>query len=148
MTDFKWDGPEDPDAEIEQFIPYKTDFESVQNIKFSKNGIIDFIEKTIREESKFNESDPANSKLWEQKMDHPDKIKFFIKKGGSAANKDQPFIRTESIFNKKFKMEKLIKSAYYPEHQMKWDKTIEKSEVIPVRDGDTSYYLTYYKNKK
>ena len=58
MTDFKWDGPEDPDTEIEQFLAYKTEFENDQNIKYSKNGIIQFIEKTIEEESKFNKNDP------------------------------------------------------------------------------------------
>ena len=59
MTEFRWDGPEDPDAEIQQFLGYKTEFENDQNLKFSKNGIINFIEKTIKEE------DPAISKLWE-----------------------------------------------------------------------------------
>ena len=81
-------------------------------------------------------------------MDHPDKVKYFVKKGGSFVHKDQPFVRTESIFYKKFKMEKLIKTCYYPEHQTKWDKSIEKSEVISVNENDKSYYLTYYKNKK
>ena len=28
MTEFRWDGPEDPDTEIEQFLAYKTEFEN------------------------------------------------------------------------------------------------------------------------
>ena len=40
MTYFAWDGPEDPDEEINEFASIKSNFENHCNIKFSKNGII------------------------------------------------------------------------------------------------------------
>ena len=43
MTYFAWDGPNDPDEEIKEFAAVKSDFENKMGIKFSKNGIIDFI---------------------------------------------------------------------------------------------------------
>ena len=108
MTFFAWDGPEDPDEEIKEFSAVKSDFETQLNLKFSKSGIIDFITQTIKNESPAND-DPAQSKLWENKCDMPGKLKLYLKKGGSAYSQDLPFVRTESIFNQKYKMEKLIK---------------------------------------
>ena len=108
MTFFAWDGPEDPDEEIKEFSAVKSDFETQLNLKFSKSGIIDFITQTIKNESPAND-DPAQSKLWENKCDMPGKLKLYLKKGGSTYSQDLPFVRTESIFNQKYKMEKLIK---------------------------------------
>ena len=52
MTEFIWDGPEDSDEEIEELNKYKNDFEDeILGIKYSKNGIIQFIEKFLDYES-------------------------------------------------------------------------------------------------
>lgn len=61
-------------------------------------------------ENSASTEDPANAKLWEQKLDTPN-IKFYLKKGGSKFSSDQPFVRTESKFNKMFKMHKLAKTV-------------------------------------
>ena len=55
----------------------------------------------MKEQTKFD-------KNWEQKIKTPG-ITLFLKKGGSIINKDQPFARAEFIYNKKFKMEKIIR---------------------------------------
>lgn len=47
MNDFEWDGPEDSDEEIESLIPYKVQYEIDEGIKFSKRGIIEFVEKYV-----------------------------------------------------------------------------------------------------
>ena len=47
-------------------------------------------------------------KLWEQKIKSAN-INFFLKKSG-----DSPFLRTESVFDKKWKMHKLINAIYDP----------------------------------
>lgn len=52
MSDFKWDGPEDSDEEIESLANLKVPWEEEQGIKFSKNGIIKFVEETIKSEAK------------------------------------------------------------------------------------------------
>ena len=47
MTDLAWFGPEDSDEEIEEMAKHKTPWEIEQNVKFSKNGLIEYIEKMI-----------------------------------------------------------------------------------------------------
>ena len=38
-------------------------------------------------------------------------FKLHMKKGGSQFNKDQPYVRIDSQFNQKFKMDRLIKTV-------------------------------------
>jgi len=54
FTNLTWDGPEDSDEEIEEMITYKNEFEIKEGIKFSKNGIIKYIEDKINLESATN----------------------------------------------------------------------------------------------
>jgi len=82
MTDFLWDGPEDSDEEIAELVPFKNEFEHKLGVKFSKNGIIDFIENLIATESAHNKDDPRIAKLWEEKLNFMG-IKMYIKKNGS-----------------------------------------------------------------
>lgn len=65
MSNLLWFGPEDPDQEVEEMAKYKTEWEIEQGVKFSKNGLIEYIEKMIKYESAQNKDDPANAKLWE-----------------------------------------------------------------------------------
>ena len=51
MKDFLWDGPEDSDEEIEDMAKHKTQFEIDEGIRFSKNGLIKFIEEFLEKES-------------------------------------------------------------------------------------------------
>ena len=44
MTQYEWDGPIDPNEEVSELLPYKNDYEINFGIKFSKNGIIEFID--------------------------------------------------------------------------------------------------------
>ena len=41
----KWDGPEDPDEEIQELAHFQSQPEIDLCLKYSKNGIIDFVEK-------------------------------------------------------------------------------------------------------
>ena len=81
----------------------KSEFEKQNNIRFSKNGIKDFITKTL------NDENPETMSQWESKFKMPMKLNLFLKKGGSSFSSEVPFVRTESTFNQKYKMEKLIK---------------------------------------
>lgn len=114
MTDWLWDGPQDSDEEIEELLPFKNEQEKELGVKYSKNGIKKFIEDMVAHENAKNTNDPENAKLWEIKLDTPN-IQFFVKNGGSQFSKDQPFLRTESKFNKMFKMNKVAKmvSIYF-----------------------------------
>ena len=47
-------------------------------------------------------------KNWDEKVKSPG-ITLYLKKGGSIINKDQPYARAEFVYNKKYKMEKIIK---------------------------------------
>ena len=51
MSQMMWDGPEDSDEEIEALAKLKTPWEEEAGIVFSKRGIIDFVDKIIKEES-------------------------------------------------------------------------------------------------
>lgn len=87
MQDFIWDGPEDSDEEIPEMVALKNDQEKQLGIKFSKNGIIQYVEKFLKHESLTFSDDPQNAKLWVEKLSIPDKpipgIRLFLKSGGS-----------------------------------------------------------------
>lgn len=72
----RWDGPEDSDEEIEEMIPYKCDYEIKKGIKFSKNGIIKFVEEEMNKED-------AISEKWEEKLNFMNGNKLLLKQGGS-----------------------------------------------------------------
>lgn len=110
MTDLLWDGPEDSDEEVEELLPFKTAYEQKQGIKFSKNGIIKYIEEMLAKENPNNESEPKTAALWENHMKET-AFKLHLKKGGSQFNKDQPYIRLDTNFNHKFKMDRLVKTV-------------------------------------
>ena len=149
MQDFIWDGPGDSDDEIPEMVALKNDQEKQLGIKFSKNGIIDYVEKFLKHESLTFSDDPQNAKLWVEKLSIPDKpipgIKLFLKSGGSQFSKNQPFIRSESFYNSKYKMEKLVQVIHKPQHSLKWDKLISdsvKNEVVPgVKCCQTQYLV-------
>ena len=64
LKDWMWDGPEDSDEEIEDMIPLKNKYELEVGIKFSKNGIIEYIEKFLETENPNNKNDPKIARLW------------------------------------------------------------------------------------
>lgn len=63
-----WDGPEDCDEEVKELLPFKNDFERKEGVKFSKNGIIKFIEDQIAQESTFTNGNAKNAALWEESL--------------------------------------------------------------------------------
>lgn len=101
MSKYIWDGPEDSDEEVHELLFTKSEYEKKKGIKFSKRGIIDYVEKVLAYENPLNKKDAKNSKLWEEKVKIP-QMKMYLKKGGSELSKDQPFMRTENTFNKKY----------------------------------------------
>ena len=52
-------------------------------IKFSKNGIIEFIEKFLAHESHFNKDDAQTARLWKEKEVYAPGVKLYLKEGGS-----------------------------------------------------------------
>ena len=50
LDEFLWDGPEDSDEEIPEMAALKTDWEIEQGIKFSKRGIIEYLENLVENE--------------------------------------------------------------------------------------------------
>jgi hypothetical protein len=107
MSGLLWFGPEDSDEEVEEMAKYKTPWEIEQGVKFSKRGLIAYIEKMIAYESASSE-DAANAKLWEEKLKQPG-LTYYLKKGGTKESASQPYFRSDFTFNRKFQMQKLIK---------------------------------------
>ena len=107
MKNYIWDGPEDSDEELEELTQFKNDYEEEMGIKYSKKGIIQFIENFVRKESRSNKEDVSNAKLWEEKVKSPG-LTMYIKKGGSHLSSDQPFVRSDINFPSSYKMEKIL----------------------------------------
>ena len=80
-----WEG--DPDEEIEVFKKITSPWEEEAGIKFSKNGIVEYIERTIKYESKQSE-DAKTARLWEQKLNHKNILMYYLKNGGTKLSKD------------------------------------------------------------
>lgn len=97
MNGFLWDGPEDSDEEIAALVPYKNEFEIKLGIKFSKRGMISYIEEQVQKES------TVASTNWELK-DKDVNMAYYLKRNGSQFNKTQPYFRAETTYPKAFKM--------------------------------------------
>lgn len=82
LSSLAWDGPEDSDEEIEEMAKLKTEWEIRNGVRFSKRGIIEYVEMFLERESKQNKEDAKTAKLWEQKLKIP-AMTYFLKKGGS-----------------------------------------------------------------
>ena len=100
---FAWDGPEDSDEEIAEMIDMKTPWEKEMGIKYSKRGLVTFIEETLARESANNKDDPNIAKLWKSEVKTP-VLQYWCKKGGSHLNKKQPFLRLETSFHPSYKL--------------------------------------------
>ena len=61
-------------------------------------------------------------------------------------NSEDVLIRNESIFNQKFKIEKLVKAIFGKEHRLKWDPMLQKIEIIPGENK--AFFQQYVLNKK
>lgn len=88
MEKFIWDGPSDSEEEVAELVPMKNDYEVEWGVKYSKRGLIEFIEQQLKHENRSNKEDPKNAKLWEEKLKVPNGITMFMKKGGSHLRKD------------------------------------------------------------
>lgn len=115
-------------------------------IRYSKNGLIKFIEDLFKKECKNNKNDVKNAKLWEQKLEIPG-LNMYMKKGGSHLSVDQPYIRNDITFKKNYKMEKVLDCIYNPDHVINWDQNVEKASLIKPPMGRT-YGINYLKQKR
>ena len=86
--------------------PYKCHFEVEMGVKYSKKGLVEYIEQFLAHENPKNKKDKKNGGLWAENLKTP-QIAMFMKKGGSHLNANQPYIRNEFTFMSKFKMNKL-----------------------------------------
>ena len=89
----------------------KLQWEIDENVKYSKNGILNYINFIIDQESAENKINPEIGNLWELKLSG-DNIKYYLRKGGSKVNSEKPYFRTELTFSKDHDMNKLIKAIY------------------------------------
>jgi hypothetical protein len=60
----------------------KTQWEIDNGVKFSKRGLIEYIEKMHAQETPDNKDDPKTAKAWERKLKNPG-LTYYLKKGGS-----------------------------------------------------------------
>ena len=61
----------------------------------------------MENESPSNVNDKENAKLWEEKLKIPG-LTMYMKKGGSELSSEQPYMRNEVIFDKEYKMDKIL----------------------------------------
>ena len=67
MSWYAWDGPADPDEEISEFLLLRSEQEKELGLKYSRNGVINFVESYLAHENPANKTDRKNAKLWELK---------------------------------------------------------------------------------
>jgi len=72
--------------------------------------------------------------------------KLYIKNGGSDYS-SQPYIRSEFIFNAKYKVQNVAQCMYEENHYSNFDDNIEIAETIPLKDHK-SIGFSYMKYKK
>ena len=142
MDEYLFDVEENSDEEIPELTILKSDFEQSHGLKFSKNGVVAFINEMLQTESVANKQDGVG-KLWEEKSKTPN-FKFFVKRDTGTTQ----FIRQEAIFPKKYKVHKLLKAIYGPEEKLKYDSNLLTSTQTEIRPGKKSIGIAYSKNKK
>ena len=67
-------------------IPLKNKYELEVGIKFSKNGIIEYIENFLETENPNNQNDPKIARSWKEKEVFAPGVKLHLKDGGSQFN--------------------------------------------------------------
>ena len=72
---------------------------------------------------------------------------MYMKKGGWHLNKEQPFIRNDIWFLKRFKMEKILDSIYTPHQITQWDTNVKQCYQLPNM-ATKSYNLEYKSLKR
>ena len=93
----------DQESEIEEIKQYINQEEKDKGLVFSKDAILSYIE-SILEDTSTREF----SKIWDQKIKSA-KVNFYLKKGT-----ENPYLLTETIYDKKWKMHKLINAIIDP----------------------------------
>lgn len=87
FSDFLWEGPIDSDEEIEELVPYKNEYEKKLGVKYSKNGIIKFIEENVKKEQPDGTENLEDAQLWEKQLEFQG-IHLYLKNGGTVFSKD------------------------------------------------------------
>ena len=140
MSDFQMPNLHD-DQLLEEMQKHVSPLEVERNLVFSKNGIVKYIEEMLKENDPFSD-DKKVSKMWESKLKNANQH-LHLKKDQN----DCPFMRSEVVFEKKFKMQKIANCVYGQEEKMKWDANFVKFNYTPF--GDMKHCgLLYTMNKK
>jgi hypothetical protein len=90
---------------------------------------MEFIEKQKKTESPDNDTQPEIAKLWENKVSILN-YKLYKK----SINQNQ-HLRSEAIFNKNYKLEKIAKVCFGIDCRKDWDKNLETVEEVPLIEG-------------
>ena len=90
------------------------------------------MEDTLRRE------DPAVDEQWSKKIKLPS-IVYYLKKGGSHLNQDQPFLRFKMVFPKGYCMHKLLKVIDNSELR----KSTRFFNKVPSASGSNNYFYIH-----
>ena len=138
-----WNCPgQDPDDIIDDLARLANPFEVSKRTRFSCNGMIDYFETLLREESAENPND-AIASLWVEKQ-NSNNFKYWQKKEKS----NLITMRMEIKQVKKFQIDKISEFMFEPKHKMQWDKNIDEMLYEQTNPKCVNYGRLYYKNKK
>lgn len=115
-----------------------------KDVTFTKRGLIDFIENTLRDNNP--EDGSAAAKEWSEKVHQKGEFQCWVRKGSVVEPKLLCF-RANVWFNKGFKLNRVVKSLYDPAHRSVWDK----KQLAEMSSKDTEHpnvRLNYYRYKK
>ena len=133
------------DEEIPELKGLISPKEQEKGLKFSKNGIIKYINDYVDHETRHNKNDPKLASLWEEKIKTGNCL-FQVKK--SEANNSNLLMRCEATFPKSFKMNKLVKALQDPKEKVKWNTNIQEISHSPIIPGVPNFEFVYLKNKQ
>ena len=133
------------DEEIPELRGLISPKEQEKGLKFSKNGIIKYINDYVDQETRHNKNDPKLASLWEEKIKTGNCL-FQVKK--SEANNSNLLMRCEATFPRSFKMNKLVKALQDPKEKVKWNTNIQEISHSPIIPGVPNFEFVYLKNKQ
>lgn len=138
LHEWAWQGP--AKMEIEELVPLKNEYEIQEGIKMSREGIVNFIEEMVQQES------PKTSDQWHNRLDLED-CRMSMRDGGSKHN-NSTFFRVDSEFDKTWKLENLVSVMYDEAHVPQWDPMISHNEFQPLRPGNKTIGTNWTKHHR
>lgn len=132
------------DDEIEELKQWMNPRESKKKVNFSKNGLIEYFEKLLSEESPAA-AQGGDKSTWQNVFNETNQ-QLWCKK---EKDNDNLTVRAEFYYPKKFSVNKVARCILDPELRKQWDKLLNMQTVTSLpADGGQNISRLYTLNKQ